>query len=1685
MLPTKTHRLYVWIVIVGLLFPDPRAIAFAPHASAFAWDRPLSSDASGPIQTATSILPSEAAAQSLPVMLRSGGSVAGRPMTNTPVFTATENFTTRVSEDTARTTAEWDITDGLLRLPPLSTAARQDSPAIVVDAAGNTIVVWQDDRNGPEGPDIYAQKFDSKGRRLWPEDVRVNSDEGAAQQLAPSATLDGNGDIVVVWADQRGGVDAIYAQKLNTFGEKMWNSGDQIVNNGPVYATSSDPAAAFDVATGHVVVVWDTGDIYAQRLRADGSRVWLVDVRVNQYTDESQFDPSLGADTHGNIYVAWTDTRNNTGCSTCPPANFDIYAQKLNSAGWAQWPVDVRVTEQSSTPGLLGFGGSRMTLDDEGSVYVIWRRHGGAITAQKLDDQGNRLWLNDLSVGRHTGYVTSPGIALADDESVFVAWSNASGYTNNYFVYAQKLSRADGALLWENDVLVGRSPRLANQWHAAVASIPGSQMWIAWHDRRNDSGDIYLQGLSLDGTRTWIDDVRVNRDPGHWMMMPVVTQDNAGNSSIVWGDDRSGFFNLGVSAQTLDPLGQLQWPHNLRVNFQDTLLLREDFSRPAIAESPAGALMMAWANNRNIYARRYRPNDPLAWPTERIVNRDLTQTERRNPSLAYDSGGYLYAAWEDHRAATPYQRIYLQKVTPDGDVVWNEDRLASTYMPITPTDQSLPAIAFDGVNNSLYVVWEESRNTNSIYLQRLDRDGHPLWVTDQIVNTDSSVGWQTELSVATAGGYAFVAWEDYLNGAPNVYAQKVSRDGAKQWTGDLHVGLGDKPFIAAGASGDNYVVWRAWNNSHHDIFAKKLDTEGNTIWQVRVNSDAGKADQDSPSISVDAAGNASIVWVDYRWAKPDIYAQKLLPDGSKVWPGDVRVGPTQLYPPAAEARSLTVDNTSGNILWATLSVSATLSSNAVTYELSNNGGADWFRVTPDSVYRFTSTVGSDLRWRATLIASAEQTETPVIDWLQIVYSTDPDPPNSVRVRDATGVLVPGALIYRNGQLVGAADDEGLFLFDELRAGDKLVALQRIYEQPTSRDAHDENGSGDFAYRIYLTSLPISDTGELNPYLVPASGGQYTLYIDSRRTLILFNLVISLEWDATTAYLSQVVNAARSASNYLFDLTDGQMAFGKVSIYDQGVNWIDADIQISARNNVHPHAFIGGMISHDRSQNVRLGRGWDGDSGDQGAWDQLAGFRTLAHEFAHYALHLYDEYFAYTFDESGHLTGEVPAYCTGPENRTAISDATNASAMDYQYTTSELSARGVPGLWSKLCEQTVQWQQYGESAWETVGRLFSDSNLSPSWQLKTPADRGSVMAGPNDLPPDLLPFPQIALYNDGQSSNTWQLTVTDPQGQPHREAIVALYTQDRRVIGQGLTDGSGRLEIYGAVAGDTLRATSLEGGLAGDVIVSSANEISLTLHPISGFFTQGLTSGKAPHLQVRAEPSPDSSHIDLLISLYDFGPAIDPIVIVTQPSNDRLGFAPPLSYNSLTRAYEGHLSLNAVERGTGRIRTSGDLPLLQSTYRLQYVVNTQAQVVYSDDGNMSLHLEPGSLPSDAAYIVVMPPGATPGPLPADLALVGDVYDVTASGALTVLERPAVLKLHYNSVVTGAPAPPDRLGLYRWDGGAWQSVPAVVDAKQAAVVASVRTLGTYALMAPPGPWMEPRHYIYMPVVLAARK
>lgn len=327
--------------------------------------------------------------------------------------------------------------------------------------------------------------------------------------------------------------------------------------------------------------------------------------------------------------------------------------------------------------------------------------------------------------------------------------------------------------------------------------------------------------------------------------------------------------------------------------------------------------------------------------------------------------------------------------------------------------------------------------------------------------------------------------------------------------------------------------------------------------------------------------------------------------------------------------------------------------------------------------------------------------------------------------------------------------------------------------PLQAMAQDAAAPQPWSYRVYL---PIEDTAGTA----------------DKRPLILLNLLASIEWDADDAYLRDFETALRKASFYLWDLTDGQMAIGQAHVVDNRESWKHADIRVLARNTEAPHASINGMGEQKApaAYRVQVGPFWSKNlnTDPTGKWSAPDGYRTLAHELLHYVVGLYDEYNLGTNSYSG-------CSAAPPDD----SRGSGASAMNWQYTASELSATTVPKLWSNECEKTLQWEKTkrGKSAWASVAARFNTSPTS-IWRIYPP--NGTADPGPDcaDWPAALADIPVIISDNKKPAPLLTDVSV-QVTGKPVNEAAdVFLARPGQCAISLGKTVvGDGALQLLGA------------------------------------------------------------------------------------------------------------------------------------------------------------------------------------------------------------------------------------------------------------------------------------------------
>lgn len=150
----------------------------------------------------------------------------------------------------------------------------QGLPAIAMDADGDFVICWRDHRWGDY--DIYAQRYNSSGDALY-SNFRVNDVIETEDQTFPSIAMDADGNFIICWQDNRNGDWDIYAQRYHSDGTR-WG-GNYLVNQRPDVPNPDQryPSVAF--ANDQIIFTWKDArrskgwDIYAKVVTWDWEKV--------------------------------------------------------------------------------------------------------------------------------------------------------------------------------------------------------------------------------------------------------------------------------------------------------------------------------------------------------------------------------------------------------------------------------------------------------------------------------------------------------------------------------------------------------------------------------------------------------------------------------------------------------------------------------------------------------------------------------------------------------------------------------------------------------------------------------------------------------------------------------------------------------------------------------------------------------------------------------------------------------------------------------------------------------------------------------------------------------------------------------------------------------------------------------------------------------------------------------------------------------------------------------------------------------------------------------------------------------------------------------------------------------------------------------------------------------------------
>lgn len=633
----------------------------------------------------------------------------------------------------------------------------------------------------------------------------------------------------------------------------------------------------------------------------------------------------------------------------------------------------------------------------------------------------------------------------------------------------------------------------------------------------------------------------------------------------------------------------------------------------------------------------------------------------------------------------------------------------------------------------------------------------------------------------------------------------------------------------------------------------------------------------------------------------------------------------------------------------------------------------------------------------------------------------------VIVREDTGARVAGAEVYQNCVLRGTTSGAGMLVLPRAAAGDRLDVRKLVATGGTGRGSHDG-----WSYHAWRTNIVMTPDGGQWSATVADPAGVQEIVIRRENTQIGWNLVAGVEYNADPANLADIALGMQRASEYLFDVTDGQFFYEQVTLYEDGERFGDADIQFYGAH--WPSAHVGGpwALSDPRYHMFMPGPGFDGNRPTPGTWQTPNGFRTFIHENGHLGLGAGDEYYR---------SGGAGATCTS--DRYAHPETHRRSVMAYQYDATELC--------SDLDHNpaTAHGEATGQSVWGTVAY-----NWTGPWTLRTPMLTGTVNPGPTSLGCFARMTPRIVPVQR-PSCSPLRLRATSG-GTPITRHPVDLQHRGR-TIAQGQTDDLGELLLHGAEAGDRVTLRPYATGPWDRCFWDASAVVQQSCGPIDLEATW------------RCEPMIWDRPFPRIIWMHEGDPPLVDVRIAAQAGGLPLQLflaqdgaaekAVTLVYDQAAGAYVGSLPFDAQRSPEFALRFVGvdaKGKAVETTSRLHgarfHPGGANQQEIFAADGDVTLTLDAQGLPfgTGVSWSDTMFPLAPPN------GLVVGAPSVTVEGEVA-LAQPLILSMRFDptALETGTAR------LYRMEGASWKEVPADFHPEIGRVNASVASWGTFAV------------------------
>ena len=363
---------------------------------------------------------------------------------------------------------------------------------------------------------------------------------------------------------------------------------------------------------------------------------WQQDIRLTNAPDTSRtsFCSDWCIATSGNtVHIVWIDKRD---------GNTEIYYKHSTNEG-ITWDSDVRLTNDpgNSMYPSIAVAGSL--------VHVAWndrRINNQNDIYYKRSTDGGVTWGNDTRLTFDTNSSAYPSIAASGN---FVCLT-FSDNRNNGKMEIYYMNSSNSGDTWQPENRLTYSQMISQ---FSCISLSGQNIGLAWHDRRDGTGEIYFK-RSTDRGVTWGADTRLSFDTAMSTWPSIVV--NGTIVHVAWYDMRDGNYEIYYKRST-----------DLGIAWETETRLTND---PAYSTYPTLAVSglnvhLVWYDSRDgnteIYYK-FSSNGGIGWGTDTRLTNDAGTS--LYPFIAV-SNSILHVIWTDNRDGNP--EIYYKR-NPTGNV---------------------------------------------------------------------------------------------------------------------------------------------------------------------------------------------------------------------------------------------------------------------------------------------------------------------------------------------------------------------------------------------------------------------------------------------------------------------------------------------------------------------------------------------------------------------------------------------------------------------------------------------------------------------------------------------------------------------------------------------------------------------------------------------------------------------------------------------------------------------------------------------------------------------------------------------------------------------------------------------------------------------------------------------------------